>query len=87
MVRSKSESIKSRFETFFDGCYGIDPHHEYLSNTYSMGICKLEFDEESNNLTVHLRRPGLLIGKAGRTFNSLKAFLECEISIVEVKKF
>jgi len=52
-----------------------------------MGVCKLEFEEETNILTVHLRRPGLLIGKAGSTIIKLKEYLECDIKIEEVKKF
>jgi ribosomal protein S3 len=33
---------------------------------------------------VHLRRPGLLIGKGGRTINALAEYLDCKIDIVEV---
>jgi len=74
---------KSLFVTYFDGCYGVDAELDTPS-TYSMGVCKLEYTEETNTLTVHLRRPGLLIGKGGRLINKLKKHLECEIDIVEV---
>ena len=83
----KGDSIKSLFETYFDGFYGVEPQEPNNPNTYSMGVCRLEFDEKSNTLTVHLRRPGLLIGKAGITIDRLKKWLECEIHIIEVKKF
>ena len=87
MERDKSDTIKSLFETYFDGCYAVEPQHEDNPSTFSMGVCKLEFNNKSNVLTVYLRRPGLLIGRAGRTINELKKWLECEVSIVEIKNF
>jgi len=68
MEIDKSKQIKSLFETYFDGCYGVDAQPN-TSNTYEMGICKLDYDEKSNMLDVHLRRPGLLIGEAGFIIN------------------
>jgi hypothetical protein len=79
------DTVKRSFETYFDGVYDIEPRPG-VPGTYSMGICKLEFDCESDTLTVHLRRPGLLIGKAGRTINDLKEYLECKVEIIEVRK-
>jgi len=86
MPRSSSENkeakrIKSMFMIYFDGCYMIDPVED-TSNTFAMGICKLEY--KNNELTVHLRRPGLLIGKGGRIIDALSEHLECKIKIVEV---
>jgi len=86
MKREKSETIKSLFETYFDGCYEIDPHPN-TSNTYTMGVCKLDYDEKKNILTVHLRRPGLLIGKHGNIITELEEWLECKVNIEEVRKF
>ena len=79
--------MKSIFETYFDGCYGVEPQHEDNPSTFSMGVCKLEYNEEDEILMVHLRRPGLLIGKAGRTINALQEWLECKVHITEIKKF
>ena len=87
MKREKSDSIKSLFETYFDGCYDVEPQELGAPSTFSMGVCKLDYNKKENTLTVHLRRPGLLIGKAGRTINNLKKWLECEVSIIEVKRF
>lgn len=87
VIDEKTENIKSSFITYFDGCFNMEPHELSRPNTYSMGVCKLDYDVEKNILTVHLRRPGLLIGKGGRTINDLKKWLECDIEIVEVKKF
>ena len=81
-MEDNSKKIKSLFLTYFDGCYGVEP--ETTSNTYSMGVCKLEYVETDNKLIVHLRRPGLLIGKGGRTIDALEKHLDCNIDIVEV---
>jgi len=78
-----SKRLKSLFVTYFDGCYEIDPE-PHTSNTFAMGVCKLEYKDEQNELTVHLRRPGLLIGKGGRTIDALAKQLDCKIGIVEV---
>jgi ribosomal protein S3 len=49
-----------------------------------MGVCNLEYFEETNTLMVHLRRPGLLIGKAGTSINKLSKNIGCKIDITEV---
>ncbi len=74
---------KSLFLTFFDGCYGVDPEPNTPS-TYSMGVCKLEYIEDKNSLVVHLRRPGLLIGRGGECINRLSKHLDCNIEVIEV---
>jgi hypothetical protein len=89
MPRSSTETknstrLKSLFQTYFDGCYGIDPEPNTHS-TFAMGVCKLEYKD--NELIVHLRRPGLLIGKGGCTIDALSKQLDCKIGIVEVNPF
>jgi ribosomal protein S3 len=49
-----------------------------------MGICKLKYNEEKEILTVHLRKPGFLIGKKGITIDNLEKFLKCKVEIKEV---
>jgi hypothetical protein len=78
-----SRRTKSLFLTYFDGCYGVDAEPD-TSGTFAMGVCKLEYKDEQNELIVHLRRPGLLIGKGGRTIDALAKQLDCKIGIVEV---
>ena len=78
--------IKSLFETYFDDCYGVDAQQN-TSSTYTMGIYQLNFDEHKNILSVHLRRPGLLIGKQGSIIEAVEKYLECKIKIIEVKRF
>lgn len=77
----KAKSVKNSFLIFFDG---IPNYVDSIVNcsTFSMGVCKLEYENET--LTVHLRRPGLLIGKGGNTINQLSEYLECKVRIVEV---
>lgn len=78
---NNAKRLKSLFITYFDGCYDVDAEPN-TSNTFIMGICKI--DCKDNELIVHLRRPGLLIGKGGCTINALTKYLDCKISIVEV---
>lgn len=78
-----SRRVKSLFLTYFDGCYGVDAEPN-TPNTFAMGVCKLEYKDKENELIVHLRRPGLLIGKGGCTIDALAKHLECKIGIVEV---
>jgi len=79
----KTKDYKLKFLIFFDGCYGVDPQKDTVS-TYKMGVCKLEYVEKTNTLTVHLRRPGLLIGAGGQLIDRLEKYLDCKISIKEV---
>jgi len=79
----KEKEIKNEFLNYFDGNYGIEPEPN-TSNTFTMGVCKLEYDKEANELTVHLRRPGLLIGKKGWIIDALTNHLECKIKVIEV---
>ena len=82
-MENKAKYYKSLFLTYFDGCYQVDPEPN-VSNTFAMGVCKLDYVEKDNKLIVHLRRPGLLIGKGGRTINALTKQLDINIHIVEV---
>jgi len=77
----QAKKVKNMFLIYFDGCYDIEAV-ENTSNTFAMGVCKLEY--ENNKLTIHLRRPGLLIGKGGCTIDALQKHLDCKIDIVEV---
>lgn len=79
----KDKNYKSLFLIYFDGCYGVDSELN-VPSTYSMGVCKLEYVKAENKLIVHLRRPGLLIGKGGRTIEALQKYLDCKLEIIEV---
>jgi hypothetical protein len=77
----EGQKIKSLFLMYFDGSYVTDPEPD-TSDTFEMGICKLEYTE--NTLTVHLRRPELLIGPKRKTIDALTKYLGCKVNIVEV---
>lgn len=82
-MKENERRIKSLFVTYFDGCYDVDPRPN-VPNTFTMGVCKLEYDASDNCLEVSLRRPGLLIGKGGETIDGLKKYLKCGIKIIEI---
>lgn len=75
--------MKRGFIVYFDGVEFYDGEEENL-NTFILGICNLEYDQEENELHVYLRRPGLLIGKGGRTMKRVEEYLECKIVVHEV---
>jgi len=79
-MEDKTLEIKIGFENFFDS----NVTNQSIPNTYAMGVCRLDYDMVMNRLTVHLRRPGLLIGKGGRTINELQDYLECTVQVEEV---
>ena len=82
-LSDNGKKTKIRFLNYFDGGYEFDPHPN-TCNTFMMGVCKLEYDDKDNKLTVYLRRPGLLIGKGGETIDAVQKYLDCKISIIEV---
>lgn len=92
MIEMKSDKIINTaidvyrsFETAVDGVSDfVEPVSN--SNTYQMGVTKLLFDEKENKLHVHVKRPGLLIGKAGNNIKAIENYIKCKIQIHEVKK-
>ena len=82
---------KSILKTYFDGCYEVDPIEKNIT-TYSLGITNIEFHFEKDLLilSITLLRPGLLIGKGGRTIDKLSEHLNgskkpVKIHIIESK--
>lgn len=88
-LNKKQQEIYYGFMNFFDECnsYPSEGHMLDLgtTSTYQMGITLINYDELANELHVYLRRPGLLIGKGGKTIDALKVYLGCEIRIHEVR--
>ena len=76
--------IYNLFFIVCDGVFVLEPISD--CNTYQMGLIKLDYNEKENILTVYVRRPGLLIGKAGLNYSKIKEYLECDIHIEEVKE-
>jgi hypothetical protein len=55
-----------------------------IPSTHQSGICHLCYDEKNNILHIHLKRPGILIGKGGRVINLLEKELGCKFQLHEV---
>ena len=49
MKEDNAKRYKSLFLTYFDGVYDIEPTPN-TSNTYAMGVCKLEYVDTKNGL-------------------------------------
>jgi ribosomal protein S3 len=81
--QNNGKKYKKQFLNYFDGSYEFNTTIS-IYNTFTMGVCKLEYEESDNKLTVYLRRPGLLIGKGGKTIDALQTYLDCKIHIIEV---
>lgn len=79
--------IKSLFRAFFEGWdgNGIDAQTPLVVS--QLEITNLEFDFKPKKLilTVTLGRPGLLIGKGGRTIDALAEWLSDENQKVEIR--
>jgi ribosomal protein S3 len=63
-----------------------DDQSTTYTETLFMGVTCVEYDEDENTLHIHLRRPGLLIGKGGVSLESLQRELGSKIRIHEVRK-
>lgn len=74
--------IKKRFLFLLDGIPHWDDYQLVKGlDSYTIGICKLHCNEDA--LHVYLRRPGLLIGKYGKTIALFKKELEFDIVVHE----
>ena len=83
MKRLRGKELKYLFIAYFDGSYEVDAMPN-VPTTMEMGVCKLDYRETTNTLTVYLRRPGLLIGKAGEVINAVEEYLSISVEIKEV---
>lgn len=80
-------TMEDRFVHLFDPPAVELEHVEEFKNlsTFYLGIVYVMYEEEYNELHVWLRRPGLLIGKAGSTINKVEEMLDVKVKIHEVK--
>jgi len=71
------KKIKTLFKLYFEGCdnSGYDAH-EYIP-IIKFGVTDLKFTKfpDKIEMMITLERPGLLIGKAGRTIDGVAAYL------------
>ncbi|MDA3780330.1 MAG: KH domain-containing protein [Bacteroidales bacterium] len=70
--------FKSLFKIFFEGCndYGDPIHENYVPiRNFEITDLKFSFDQRKMIITIVLGRPGILIGKGGKTIDSLKEYI------------
>ena len=73
---------KRHFIIAMDGVTNATPPMFYSLNTFILGVTNLDY--EDGELHVWLRRPGLLIGKQGRTLDAVEKRIGVKIKIHEV---
>lgn len=75
--RNLARSIKSSFRIFFEGCYEFDQFYETYISIGTFGITDIQFSEYPHKveMLITLERPGILIGKGGRTIDAIKEYL------------
>lgn len=87
--KKKEESVRSKEikRRFMLACDGYDNYPGVCKHTSSlqMGVTDLNYEDDTNTLTVSLRYPGQLIGREGKLIKSIEELLECKIKIIETK--
>lgn len=86
--RDESRKLKNLFRVFFDGAYETSPVYEFAFPVSRMEITDIGFtfkEDGSIEMTVTLCRPGILIGKMGRTIIALEEYLSDEHRKVTIK--
>lgn len=77
-ISEKTKEVCSMFIVCLDGCFTIDPLPQ-MPSSYEIGLTKLEYDETSNELNVHCRKSGLLIGYHSEKIKRLEEYLKVKI--------
>lgn len=79
---------EDKYIAFSVACDGVPPYYEGAVSNCSadrMGACKINYENDEDLLHVWLKRPGLLIGKAGSNIKKVEEYIGCKIQIHEVK--
>jgi len=72
--------MKLRFLSLIDGYYDGEPMVDGISS-YTIGLCKMEYINDIFH--IHLRRPGLLIGKKGETITKITKLMGVPLKVHE----
>ena len=78
-MNNKDKQLIRTFITYFDSGYGYDAIAG--CSTFELGLCDLQVKDDK--LEVTIRRPGLLIGKRGRTLKAVEKYIGVDIVIKE----
>lgn len=85
--KSKINRFKSYFRTYFEGCYDNCEANDPISiSRFGITDFLFEFKNEKLIVTIVLERPGILIGKAGRTIDGLNKYLSSDNIEVHIKE-
>jgi len=83
----KINRFKHHFRNYFEGCYddyiGIDT---ILIKMFEITDFIFEFENKTLVATVVLCRPGLLIGKGGKTIDGLNTYMLKDNMVVRIKE-
>lgn len=79
-IKDETYRLKNLFRIFFEGAYEAMPIYEYGFPVSKLEITDLSFvfGEKEIEMTITLCRPGLLIGKGGRTIDALEEFFNSD---------
>lgn len=74
--RRKLWEVKYLFRSFFEGYDETDePIIPIRIDTFQITYFTVDFKEKENVVNITLGRPGILIGKGGKTIDTLREFL------------
>lgn len=83
--------FKSTFRIFFEGGYEYDQVYDVYIPLTQFGITNLDFSftkDQKLNVKITLVRPGILIGKGGKTIDSLTNYLKdvCNLNELTIEE-
>jgi len=74
--RRATNRIKALFQVYWNGTWGADAHSKYPLSTLEITNLQFGFPKDNQvSVMVTLGRPGILIGKGGRTLKALEDYL------------
>lgn len=92
--RREKSRLKYSFRSYFEGSgyedWSIDPIEPILIKKFGITDIQFKFKKNLVEMTITLERPGILIGKGGRTIDGVSKFLSSpeqrvKILIIESK--
>lgn len=83
----KKRELKNAFRLYFEGIESMKIEPIEPMSVFKLGITDIQFEfkPEVIEMTITLERPGLLIGKGGRTIDGVTEFLSKKDTPVKIK--
>ena len=85
--KERINRTKSLFKSYFDSSYGVDSISSTPSIKLGITDIQFKFDKEILIMEVTLTRPGLLIGRCGKTLKDITKYLSTEDEPVDIRIF